>query len=139
MGKKVGRKPHQHTPELARQVMSMSGYGITQADIATVLEIHPKTLRLYYRRELDTGAIEANARVAQALFKNATVNENVTAQIWWTKTRMGWREPRTDIAIGSDGTVPIMVMTGVMRDVPAEPEPQQQAIDGVAWSDADAE
>jgi hypothetical protein len=139
MGKKVGRKPHQHTPELARQVMSMSGYGITQADIATVLEIHPKTLRLYYRRELDTGAIEANARVAQALFKNATVNENVTAQIWWTKTRMGWKEPRADIAIGSDGTVPIMVMTGVMRDVPAEQEPQQQAIEGVAWSDADAE
>jgi hypothetical protein len=133
MGKKVGRKPHQHTPELARQVMSMSGYGITQADIATVLEIHPKTLRLHYRRELDTGAIEANARVAQALFKNATVNENVTAQIWWTKARMGWKEQQdVNLAGPGGGAVPIMVMTGVMRDVPQEPEPQR-AIEGVAW------
>jgi hypothetical protein len=45
-----------------------------------------------FRRELDVGATKANAKVAESLFKQAT-NGNVTAQIWWTKCRMGWKEP----------------------------------------------
>jgi len=33
----------------------MAGYGVPEADIALVLRIDPKTLRKYYRAELDTG------------------------------------------------------------------------------------
>ena len=29
--------------------------------------------------------------VAQSLYVNATRNNNVAAQIWWTKARMGWK------------------------------------------------
>ena len=88
---KAGRPPYQPTPEIARQVETMTGFGIRQEDIAIALDIHSKTMRKYYKRELDTGAIRANTRVAQALYKNAVVNENVQAQIWWTKCRMGWK------------------------------------------------
>ena len=42
---------------------------------------------------------EANVRVAQALYKNAVQNENVAAQIWWTKSRMGWKDA-TDVNVG---------------------------------------
>jgi len=38
-----------------RQVEAMAGYGVPEADIALVLRIDPKTLRKYYRAELDTG------------------------------------------------------------------------------------
>jgi hypothetical protein len=70
----------------------MAGMGLIQPDIATWLKIGVKTLRKYFRRELDTGAIEANMRVASALYANATKHNHVGAQIWWTKARMGWKE-----------------------------------------------
>lgn len=119
---KAGRPPYQPTPEHARQVETMTGFGIRQHDIATALELTARTMRKYYKRELDTGAIKANARVAQALYKNAVQNENVTAQIWWTKTRMGWKEPR-DAFIDGDGNMHITIVTGVPR-----PDDQPQAV-----------
>jgi hypothetical protein len=81
----------------------MTGLGITQEDIATMLQIDHKTLYKYFRRELDTGAIEANMRVAQSLYTNATKHMNVGAQIWWTKTRMGWKAPQ-ELTVGGNGT-----------------------------------
>ena len=60
--------------------------------IAPLIGISDETLRKYYRRELDLGLIEANAKVAEALFRQATVEGNTAAAIWWTKARMGWRE-----------------------------------------------
>jgi len=88
----MSRKPHQPTDEQRKTVKAMVGYGIVQDDIATVIGIDPKTMRLHYAAEIAKGAIEANAQVAQSLFQNATKHRNVTAQIWWTKTRMGWKE-----------------------------------------------
>jgi len=90
-------KPHtgrlyQPTDEQRRQVMGMTGFGIQQNEIATMLEIDKKTLHKHFRRELDIGMIEANTRVAQALYANAVKHNNVAAQIWWTKTRMGWKD-----------------------------------------------
>lgn len=93
-------KPHtgrlfQPTDDQRRQVLTMTGFGLRQDEICTSLQIDKKTLHKYFRRELDTGMIEANVRVAQALYTNATKHNNVTAQIWWTKTRMGWKS--TDV------------------------------------------
>ncbi len=72
----------------------MAGYGVPQSDIALVLDIDEKTLRKYYKDELDKGAIKANAAVAQSLYKKATGDGTsaVTAAIFWAKTRMGWKE-----------------------------------------------
>lgn len=50
----------------------MAGYGIPEADIATVLEIDAKTLRKHYRRQLDKGHIKATAKVAENLYRKAT-------------------------------------------------------------------
>jgi len=49
-------------------------------------------LRKHYRDELDMGETKANAQVAGFLF-TAARNGNVTAQIFWLKTRARWREP----------------------------------------------
>jgi hypothetical protein len=80
------------TDEQRKTVRAMSGFGIPHDDIATLLEIDPKTLRKHFRRELDRGSIEATAKVAQSLFNMATVEKNVAAAIFWMKARAGWRE-----------------------------------------------
>ena len=87
----MGRRAHKPDPALRRQVEAMAAYGIPEADISRVVHIDPKTLRKHYRDELDLGESKANAQVAGFLF-NAAKNGNVTAQIFWRKTRARWRE-----------------------------------------------
>jgi len=76
--------------------------GIPQEDICRVIlgrngkPIDAKTLRKQFRDELDTAAIKANVKVANALFRMATDPKGgsraVTAQIFWLKTRARWKE-----------------------------------------------
>ncbi len=80
------------TEEQRRTVRAMSGYGVPHDDIATLLEVDPKTLRKHFRRELDRGSIEATAKVGQSLFRMATEGGSVAAAIFWMKARAGWRE-----------------------------------------------
>jgi hypothetical protein len=72
----------------------MAAYGIPEAHIATVIEIDPKTLRRHYRKELSTGHIKANTKVAENLYRKATGDgrESVVAAIFWLKTRARWKE-----------------------------------------------
>jgi hypothetical protein len=90
--KRHNGKLFQPTDDQRRQVLTMTGFGILQEEIANALEIDRKTLTKHFRRELDTGMTVANVRVAQALYQNAVQHNNVAAQIWWTKTRMGWKD-----------------------------------------------
>jgi hypothetical protein len=80
------------TDEQRRTVKAMSGFGVPQPDIATHIGIDPKTLRKWFREELDRGSIEATTKVAQSLFNMATTGNNVAAAIFWMKARAGWRE-----------------------------------------------
>lgn len=92
-----GRPPHVPTDAQRATVKAMSAYGIPQHDIARVIGIHDESLRKHYRDELDLGVIEANAKIAETLFRQATKEGNTTAAIWWTKSRMGWKE-KTEVA-----------------------------------------
>ena len=87
----MGRKAHIPDPAMRRQVETMAAYGIPETDISRVVNIDPKTLRKHYRDELDLGETKANAQVAGFLF-NSAKNGNVSAQIFWLKTRARWRE-----------------------------------------------
>src|SRR5215212_5838698 len=87
----MGRRSHKPDPAQRRQVEAMAAYGIPETDIARVVNIDPKTLRKHYRDELDLGSTKANAQVAGFLFNSAR-NGNVTAQIFWLKTRARWSE-----------------------------------------------
>lgn len=89
----------------------MAAYGIPECDISRVLSIDPKTLRKHYRDELDLGAIKANAQVAGFLFNSAR-NGNVSAQIFWLKTRARWKEaPSEHQHIGAFGTFDVRELT----------------------------
>lgn len=91
----MSRRAHQPDPTQRRQVEAMAAYGIPETDISRVLKVDPKTLRKHYRDELDLGSTKANAQVAGFLFNSAR-NGNVTAQIFWLKTRARWREMPTE-------------------------------------------
>jgi hypothetical protein len=98
----MGRRAHRPDPSQRRQVEALAAYGIPEADISGVVGIDPKTLRKHYREELDLGETKGNAQVAGFLF-NAAKNGNVTAQIFWLKTRAKWRE--TPMEVKHSGSV----------------------------------
>lgn len=66
--------------------------GIPQKRIAEIFDCSINTLHKHCRKELDLGMDLVHAEVAGALVRNATDLNNVTAQIFWLKTKGGWRE-----------------------------------------------
>lgn len=98
--KKVTKPPHKPDSRDLKRVRTMVSMGMTQEEICAVIGVSKPTLHKYYRAELDAGAAEANAAVAQSLFKQATNPDkpNVVAAIFWLKARAGWRDadPRED-------------------------------------------
>ena len=90
------RKSHEPTTETRSNVKALASVGTTQEHIAIYLGIDVKTLRKHYRRELDTSLIIANSNVAKSLYKNAN-DGNVTAQIFWLKTKGGWSERKAQL------------------------------------------
>ena len=92
----MGRRAHRPDPSQRRQVEAMAAYGLPEDNISRVLGVDPKTLRKHYRDELDLGETKANAQVAGFLF-NAAKTGNVTAQIFWLKTRAKWRESPVEL------------------------------------------
>jgi hypothetical protein len=76
----------------------MVGCGIPEGEIAKLIAnpqtnrpIDEKTLRLHFRSEIDRGQVKANTAVAQSIYR-AALSGNMTAAIFWAKTRMGWKE-----------------------------------------------
>jgi DNA-binding XRE family transcriptional regulator len=82
---------HKPTDAQIATVRAMAAYGIPQDDIAKVIGISPKTLRRHYGEQLEKGSIEATAKVAEFLFKQATTT-SVAAAMFWMKCRAGWSE-----------------------------------------------
>jgi hypothetical protein len=87
----MSRAPHEPTPETRQKVQLHATVGTPQDDIADLLGIDPKTLRLHYRDELDLARAKANATIGGALFNKAKGGDTA-AMIFWMKTRAGWKE-----------------------------------------------
>jgi hypothetical protein len=111
---KGGRPPHLATPDTRNRVYILSTVGTRHEDIASVLNISHDTLVKYYKEELDKGRIEANASVAETLFKQAKEG-NTTAMIFWLKSRAKWTESTKHEISGSPDGVPVEVkiVTGI--------------------------
>jgi hypothetical protein len=92
------------TDDERKLVEQMSAVGIPQESICQVVRdgIDDKTLRKHFRKELDTAATKANAKIGGTLY-NKAINGDTTAAIWWTKARMKWAEKRELEHAGKDG------------------------------------
>ncbi len=91
----AGRPEFKATDAQREQVKAMAAYGVPRDDIARVIGCSAPTLAKHFWNELEVAAIEANAKVAQSLFRKAvegTGKESVTAAIFWLKCRAGWRD-----------------------------------------------
>lgn len=128
-----------------KTVETMVAYGIPQDDIRLVVlradgkPIGKAALVRHFRQEIDSGAVTANARVAESLFRLAVgeakvvqlqpdgrkktlverVAPNSSVAIWWSKARMGWKE-RQEVT-GADGG-PILVKVERVIIDPADPD-----------------
>src|ERR1700723_2868608 len=90
-GPPMTRKAFVVNEAVREKVRHLAGVGVRQDDIARIIGCAPKTLRKRCRDDLDRGVAEANATVSGYLFAAAKAG-NVTAQIFWLKTRAHWRE-----------------------------------------------
>lgn len=88
-GKK--NKLHVPTEKNKAEVAALTSFGIKQEEIALYLGISVDTLDRRYRHELDTSITRANAKVAAKLYKKCIEDEDLTAIIFWLKTRARWR------------------------------------------------
>ena len=86
-----GAPPHQPTRATRELVQLHTMVGTRQEVIADIIGIDPKTLRKYYRDELDQSKAKANATIGGALFNKAKSGDTA-AMIFWMKTQAGWRE-----------------------------------------------
>jgi hypothetical protein len=94
---------HVPTDKTREQVLSASGLGLPQVQIAALLGISDVTLRKHYEKELAVGKATASAQIAKSLY-NKAVSGDTTAAIWWTKAQMGWGETNTTKVGNIDGT-----------------------------------
>jgi hypothetical protein len=128
----MGRPKHQPDAYHRRQVETLAGYGIPEAEIAGLIGIDPKTLRRHYRQELDHGHTKANAKVAENLYRKATGEgrEAVTAAIFWLKARARWKETNVNEIAGVPGQ-PLKQVHEIRRIIvsPAEREERKRERD----------
>jgi len=80
------------------EVEALAAQGLTHEQIALSLGIGTSTL--YAKKATDPEILEALkrgkakgiAKVSNALFKNATVNNNLGAQVFYLKNQAGWKD-----------------------------------------------
>src|SRR5256886_5694386 len=101
----MARKAFAVNYAMRERVRYLAGVGVPQDDIAKMIGCAPKTLRKRFRSELDRGVAEANATMSGYLFAAAKAG-NVTAQIFWLKTRAHWREGAAPEALAAGAPAP---------------------------------
>lgn len=96
------------TPYQARQVSVMACLGLEPKDIALVLDIEEKLLKLYYSKELKVSHNLANAMVAKRALEMAMSGRFPDMTKFWLKSRAGWKDAvhapgdgKTDVDTGS--------------------------------------
>ena len=114
----MSRKAHEPTPELRQLARSLAARGLPQEDIAKLVGNSPKTLRAYYRAELDEGTADANAAVIGFLLESIRRGK-VPAMIFFEKCRGGKhetiREEITGLGGGPIGVVAALLPCAVGR------------------------
>ena len=119
----MSQAPHEPTEDSKTMARTLSGLGVPQDDIATLLGVSKPTLHKHYRKELDKGMAEANAKVAQSLFKQAT-GGNTGAAIFWMKARANWSERVINEHTGANGAPLPPTVVNVLPATPRTDEAQ---------------
>lgn len=123
--RKPGPPPFAPTDDQRRQVEAMVGYGLTHAEICTLVinpqtgeGISTRTLHKHFKRELNRGAAMVKAKVTESLVKKALKEDHPQSAVcgmFIMKCRFGWRQE--DRAVQVEGG-PIAGVLAVPAGVP---------------------
>lgn len=102
--KRRTKPPHEPTDATRQTVQLHATVGTAQPIIADILGIDAKTLRKYYREELDQSLAKANATIGGQLFNKAKGGDTA-AMIFWMKTQAKWKETSVVDNTSSDGSM----------------------------------
>ena len=114
----MGRPAFEITEDHLRQIEALSGLGLTEASIAHVIGVAPRTFRDIKTRDervtaaLEKGKAEAETVIAKALFLKAKAGE-LGAICWWEKTRAGRSERQI---LAHENAAPIEIVRRIKRD-----------------------
>ena len=125
--KGAGRKTFKPTAEQRNIVEMGSAFGLSQEQLC-LLVIDPRSgkpiceqvLRAHFREEIDRGHPKALLTVGGALYGNAVKHNNVTAQIFYLKTRGKWTEAPLNVALTGPNGGPIQVQQITSRVIDAD-------------------
>lgn len=106
---KASRRKFFRTEETAREVSAYCSVGTPVADISRIVGMSEPTLRKLYTEELKTAGAKATAKVAGKLY-SLCMDGNVTAIIFWMKTRGRWSERAAEEE--DDEALPVTVTIG---------------------------
>jgi hypothetical protein len=112
-GRGMTYEPSQEDRDL---VCTLAGYGCPQKLIASLIKnpltnapIAQSTLREKFRDELELGLAKVAAKVSESLIAQV-MKGNVTAAIWWEKTRLGYKE---GTVVEHEGQEPVRVIINI--------------------------
>lgn len=117
-----GNQPFEPTDEQRYLVETLTACGAPQSEIIKSIKkangdpICVKTLQNHFKTELIDGLSVANSKVAGKLFSTA-INGNVTAMIFWLKTRAKWKEAdKSDIPSEEETGVEFIVRRAIKKN-----------------------
>lgn len=97
-------KPHKYNHETAKKVKELSGFGLSDKEIAIELDLRPGQVREYYLAELTKGAVSTTVEVIREAYKQATSGNNFRATEFWLERRAGWKKPAEKVEVtGANG------------------------------------
>lgn len=130
--KRIGRPPVLPTKEQVSQVTAFAEHGLSETAIAALLGVDRRWLAKYrdshFAEAREIGRARAQLKVSAALFARIEAGD-VTAAIWWEKTRLGMTEKLHTVHSDPEGKAlprpTAHVSVGIFlpsngRDVPVE-------------------
>lgn len=112
MGAKIRRNA-----KTAERVSALSSFGVRQEDIAAHVGMSVDTLARLYGAEMRQAAAERNSAVAGRLFEKA-MEGDVTAMIFWLKTRARWSEKAAPEAATAPQSIEVRVVDARPANAP---------------------
>lgn len=99
----IGSPGFRPCAEQAREVACMTALGLSEQEIALVLNIEQHVLKRYYRKELVIANNLANAMVAKTALGMAISGRYPAMTQFWLKSRAKWKETSAVELTGKDG------------------------------------
>ncbi len=111
----MAKQPIQLSEKEIGQIRTMAGMGLSIQKIALILGLSEAT---FYRKKklipevqaaYETGLAQAEYTISKTLYSMATNDKNLTAIIWWEKTRFG-RSEKAEISHTVQSDAPQVVV-----------------------------